>query len=122
MSRVREYAPAALVLVLGLVLWEAVVVAFSIEFYLLPAPHVMVASLQETYPVLVEAGLYTFTEAILGYALGCGGGILAAMVASQSPAFAGLVLPYAAGPPSVPILTLAPRAIGWFRVDQRSML
>src|SRR5206468_1306217 len=77
------------------VLWEAVVVAFSIEFYLLPAPHVIVASLQETYPVLVEAGLYTFTEAVLGYALGCGGGILAAMVASQSPAFAGLVLPYA---------------------------
>src|SRR5947209_3439229 len=87
MSRVRDYAPAALVLVLGLVLWEAVVVAFSIEFYLLPAPHVIVASLQETYPVLVEAGLYTFTEAILGYALGCGGGILAAMVASQSPTF-----------------------------------
>src|SRR5207253_2870844 len=98
MSRVREYAPAALVLVLGLVLWEAVVVAFSIEFYLLPAPHVIVASLQETYPVLVEAGLYTFTEAVLGYALGCGGGILAAMVASQSPAFAGLVLPSAVEP------------------------
>jgi len=122
MSRVREYAPAALVLVLGLVLWEAVVVAFSIEFYLLPAPHVIVASLQETYPVLVEAGLYTFTEAILGYALGCGGGILAAMVASQSPAFAGLVLPYAVASASVPIIALAPLAIVWFGVEQGSKM
>ena len=81
MGRVREYAPAALVLVAGLLLWEAVVFAFSIEFYLLPAPHVIVHSLRETYPLLVEAGLYTFTEAVLGYALGCGGGILAAMAA-----------------------------------------
>src|SRR5438093_3620850 len=122
MSRVREYAPAALVLVLGLVLWEAVVVAFSIEFYLLPAPHVIVASLQETYPVLVEAGLYTFTEAVLGYALGCGGGILAAMVASQSPAFAGLVLPYAIASASVPIVALAPLAIVWFGIGPGSKI
>src|SRR5256885_16035537 len=118
MSRVRDYAPAALVLVLGLVLWEAVVVAFSIEFYLLPAPHVIVASLQETYPVLVEAGLYTFTEAVLGYALGCGGGILAAMVASQSPAFAGLVLPYALASAAGPLIAPAPPALGGFGAGQ----
>src|SRR5207244_11695131 len=98
MSRVREYAPAALVLVLGLVLWEAVVVAFSIEFYLLPAPHVIVASLQETYPVLVEAGLCTFTAAVLGDALGCGGGVVAAMVPRQSPSYGGLLLPPACAP------------------------
>src|SRR5262249_4746332 len=99
MARVREYGPAALGLVAGLLLWEAVVFAFSIEFYLLPAPHVIVQSLRETYPVLVEAGLYTFTEAIVGYALGCGGGILAAMAASRSPAFAAIVLPFPPPPP-----------------------
>src|SRR5437867_4829908 len=122
MSRVRECAPAALVLVLGLVLWEAVVVAFSIEFYLLPAPHVIVASLGETYPVLVEAGLYTFTEAVLGWTLGCGGGILVAMAASRSSAFAELVLPYAVASASVPIIALAPLAIVWFGVEQGSKI
>src|SRR5205807_8405883 len=122
MSRVREYAPAALVLVLGLVLWEAVVFAFSIEFYLLPAPHVIVHSLRETYPLLVEAGLYTFTEAVLGYALGCGGGILAAMAANRSSAFAGVVLPYAVASAPGPIIALAPPAVVWFGGEQGSKI
>jgi len=122
MGRVREYAPAALVLVAGLLLWEAVVFAFSIVFYLLPAPHVIVHSLRETYPLLVEAGLYTFTEAVLGYALGCGGGILAAMAASRSSAFASVVLPYAVASASVPIIALAPLAIVWFGVEQGSKI
>jgi NitT/TauT family transport system permease protein len=122
LNRLREYLPAALVLVGGLLLWEAVVFAFSIQFYLLPAPHVILLSLRETYPVLVEAGLYTFTEAVIGYVLGCGGGILAAMAASRSPAFADLVLPYAVASGSVPIIALAPLAIVWFGVEQGSKI
>jgi NitT/TauT family transport system permease protein len=122
MSRVREYVPAALVLVGGLVLWEAVIFAFAIEFYLLPAPHVILQSLRETYPVLLEAGLYTFTEAVLGYALGCGGGILTALAASRSPGFAAVVLPYAVASASVPIIALAPLAIVWFGVEQGSKI
>jgi len=122
MRLAREYAPAALVLVTGLIAWEAVVYLFSIQFYLLPAPHVIVQSLRETYPMLVEAGVYTFTEAIAGWALGCGGGILAAMAASRSASFAGLVLPYAVASASVPIIALAPLAIVWFGVEQGSKI
>jgi NitT/TauT family transport system permease protein len=118
----REYLPAALVFVLGIALWEGAVFALSIEFYLLPAPHVIVTSARESYPVLIEAGLYTFTEALAGYALGCGGGILAAMAASRSPAFAGLVLPYAIASASVPIIALAPLAIVWFGIAQGSKI
>ena len=117
-----EYAPAALVLVAGLALWEAVVYAFSIDFYLLPAPHVIAANLRQTYPVLIEAGLYTFTEAAVGYALGCGGGLVAAMAASRSPAVADLLLPYAVASASVPIIALAPLAIVWFGVEQGSKI
>src|SRR5262249_61394601 len=73
MARVREYLPAAVVFVTGLAAWEAIVGAFGIEFYLLPAPHVIALNLCETYAVLLEAGLYTFTEAVVGYTLGCGG-------------------------------------------------
>jgi NitT/TauT family transport system permease protein len=110
------------VFVLGIALWEASVWAFSIEFYLLPAPHVIVASFRETYPVLVEAGLYTFTEAVVGYALGCSLGVLAAMAASRSSGFADLVLPYAVASASVPIIALAPLAIVWFGVEQGSKI
>src|SRR5438477_12608927 len=116
----RQYLPAAFVFVAALGVWEAVVFAFAIEFYLLPAPHVIVLSLRDNYPVLLEAGLYTFTEAIVGWALGCGGGILAAMAASRSPALAEIALPYAIASAAVPIIALAPLAIVWFGVGQPS--
>jgi NitT/TauT family transport system permease protein len=122
MTVIREYLPAAVVFVLGLALWEAAVLVFAIEFYLLPAPHVIVGSFRENVPVLLEAGLYTFSEALTGYALGCGGGILAAMAASRSPAFAGLVLPWAIASASVPIIALAPLAIVWFGIAQGSKI
>src|SRR4029077_12683167 len=122
MRAVGEYVPALIVFALGIAAWEAAVFAFSIEFYLLPAPHVIVASLAENWPVLVESGLYTFTEAVAGYALGCGGGIVVAMAASRSPAFAGLILPYAIASASVPIIALAPLAIVWFGIAQGSKI
>jgi NitT/TauT family transport system permease protein len=118
----RQYLPAAGVFVLGVALWEAFVYLFAIEFYLLPAPHVIVATLRQTYPVLVEAGLYTFGEALAGYGVGCGLGVLAAMGASRSPAFAGLVLPYAIASASVPIVALAPLAIVWFGIGPGSKI
>jgi NitT/TauT family transport system permease protein len=119
-DRIRTYLPALGVFFLTIALWEAVVYAFAIEFYLLPAPHVIVATLRQSYPVLVEAGLYTFGEALCGYGLGCGLGLLAAMAASRSPAVAGLVLPYAIASASVPVVALAPLAIVWFGIGPGS--
>ena len=98
MRAIREYLPALGVFILGIALWEGAVFAFSIQFYLLPAPHVIVATLGQTYPVLLEAGLYTFAEALAGYGLGCGLGVLAAMLASRSATVAGLLLPCAIAP------------------------
>jgi NitT/TauT family transport system permease protein len=121
-AKLREYVPAVGVFVAAIVLWEAFVFAFAIEFYLLPAPHVIVANLRQTYPVLIEAGLYTFTEAVIGYGLGCGLGVVAAMAASRSPGLAELILPYAVASASVPIIALAPLAIVWFGVEQGSKI
>jgi NitT/TauT family transport system permease protein len=122
MRLAREYLPALGVFVLGIALWEAAVFVFSIEFYLLPAPHVIVASLRQSYPVLLEAALYTFGEALAGYGLGCGLGVVLAMVASRAPGFADLVLPYAIASASVPIVALAPLAIVWFGIGPGSKI
>lgn len=118
----REYLPAAVAFVAAIALWEAFVIGFKIQFYLLPAPHVIVQTFREQAPVLIEIGLYTFREALIGYALGCGAGVLAAMLASRSPAFADLILPYAIASASVPIVALAPLAIVWFGVAQGSKI
>jgi NitT/TauT family transport system permease protein len=119
---VRDYLPALGVFVLGIALWEAVVFAWSIEFYLLPAPHVIVASLAQTYPVLLEASFYTFGEALGGYGLGCGLALVGAALASRSPAVASVLLPYAIASASVPIVALAPLAIIWFGIGPGSKI
>ena len=119
---VQEYLPAAVAFVVAILLWEAFVFGFNIQFYLLPAPHVIVQTFREQAPVLVETGLYTFQEALAGYTLGCGLGVLAAMAASRSPSFADLILPYAIASASVPIIALAPLAIVWFGVAQGSKI
>lgn len=121
-NALREYLPAAVAFVAAIALWEAAVYGFKIQFYLLPAPHVIVQTFREQAPVLIEIGLYTFREALIGYALGCGAGVLAAMLASRSPAFADLILPYAIASASVPIVALAPLAIVWFGVAQGSKI
>ena len=118
----HEYLPAAVAFVVAIVLWEAAVYGFKIQFYLLPAPHVIVQTFREQAAVLIESGLYTFREALLGYVLGCAAGVLAAMAASRSRAFADLILPYAIASGSVPIIALAPLAIVWFGVEQGSKI
>jgi NitT/TauT family transport system permease protein len=122
LRRIHQYLPVLGVFVLGLVLWEAFVYVFSIQFYLLPAPHVIAATLRETYPLLLEVALYTFGEALAGYAIGCGGGVLVAALASRFPAFADVVLPYAIASASVPIVALAPLAIVWFGIGPGSKI
>ncbi|MGQ0548666.1 MAG: ABC transporter permease [Armatimonadota bacterium] len=122
-SRVlRDYIPPAVAFIIAILLWEAAVYGLKIQFYLLPAPHVIVQTFREQAAVLVESGLYTFREALIGYALGCGAGVLAAVAASRSPAFADLILPYAIASASVPIIALAPLAIVWFGVEQGSKI
>lgn len=118
----QEYLPAVAVFVAAIGLWEAFVFGFNIQFYLLPAPHVILKTFRENATVLVEVGLYTFKEALAGYGLGCSLGVLAAMASSRSPVFADLVLPYAIASASVPIIALAPLAIVWFGVAQGSKI
>ena len=122
MSTVRNYLPALGVFVLGIALWEAIVFAWSIEFYLLPAPHVIVASLAQTYPVLLEASFYTFGEALAGYGIGCGLAMVGAALASRSPAAATVLVPYAIASASIPIIALAPLTIIWFGIGPGSKI
>ncbi|WP_394833428.1 ABC transporter permease [Pendulispora rubella] len=117
---IREYLPAAFMFVLAIAAWEVLVWALHIQFYLLPAPHVIVETLGEHYPLLVEAGFFTFQEALMGFAVGCGLGVLAAGLASRWPAASEIVLPYAIATSAVPVIALAPLAIVWFGVDQGS--
>lgn len=121
-SWAREHAPAAAVFVGAIAAWELLVHLANIPFFLLPAPHVIAQSFARNYPLLLEAALYTFREALVGYGLGCTLGVAGALVASRWPAAARVILPYAVASNAVPIIALAPLAIVWFGVEEGSKI
>src|SRR2546426_373461 len=53
-ARLREYLPATVVFVAAIALWEGVVFAFSIQFYLLPAP-IAIVTLMTFFPTFISS-------------------------------------------------------------------
>jgi len=117
----RALLPAA-VFALFLAGWEGVVWVFHIQFYLLPAPSAIARSFAANAAFLAGAAWYTGQEALAGFGLGCGAGLLAALVSVRWRGVADAVLPYAIAANSVPIIALAPLAIVWFGVEQGSKI
>jgi NitT/TauT family transport system permease protein len=117
----RVLAPAA-VFVLGLAAWEAIVQLLGIQFYLLPAPSAIARTLEDNAAFLITAAWYTGQEALLGFGIGCGLGILVAAGSVRWRAVADALLPYSIAANSVPIIALAPLAIVWFGVEQGSKI
>src|SRR5690606_5034220 len=89
----RTYLPAILIFVVVTVAWEAVVRYFSINVFLLPAPLRIFNAFGERSSLLFEYGMNTFAEALGGFAIGCGLGILIAIVAARWTILADLLLP-----------------------------
>nr|MBA3347022.1 ABC transporter permease [Actinomycetota bacterium] len=69
--RAADWIPAAFVFLGGIALWEGLVRGLAVERFLLPAPSAIVETLWERRELLWNAGLYTFSEALGGFAIGC---------------------------------------------------
>lgn len=117
---VRRALPPIGVFVLALVGWEATVRSLGIQFYLLPAPSEIARTLAANAALLFGAAWYTAQEALAGFGVGCGLGILVALVSVRWPSVADALLPYSIAANSVPIIAFAPLAIVWFGVEQGS--
>src|SRR6266851_1953567 len=95
MRGLRRYGPAIAIFVLATALWEAVIWLFNVQVYLLPAPHVIAQTFIELSGSLLDKGFYTFREALSGYVIGCGLGLLVAIAASRWSLVADALVPYA---------------------------
>ena len=118
----RQYGPALAVFLLATLLWEALIWLFNIQVYLLPAPHVIAQTFLDLSGSLLDKGLYTFREALSGYVIGCGLGLLVAVAASRWALVAEALVPYAVATNAVPIIALAPLALVWFGIEEGSKI
>jgi NitT/TauT family transport system permease protein len=102
-----------LTFLLMLALWEAVVRIFRVPLYLLPAPSGILEAFLRQPAYLLRIGMYTFTEALAGFAIGCTLGALLAAVCVRFPSLADGLVPFSVASNAVPIVALSPLLGVW---------
>jgi NitT/TauT family transport system permease protein len=112
--RLRDWAPAAAVLVLGLVAWQGLVVAFEVQRFLLPKPTEIASTFWDERHSLWSAGWFTFQEALGGFLLGSGLAILLALAVARWRPLGTALMPYAIAANAIPIIAFAPITNAWF--------
>ena len=115
-SGIRDWVPAAAVLVGFLVAWQLVVTVFQVKQFILPAPLAIAAAWQADLPALWAATTYTLSEILLGLALGVSAGLVMGVVTARFGAMRDSLMPFAIAANSVPILAFAPIFNNWFGV------
>lgn len=110
----RQNIAAILTALLVLFVWEYGVKLFEIEQFLLPRPTVIWETFKEIYPNLIAGGWFTFQNALRGFAVGCGVGILTGIISARFLRFSKAILPLAIAANAVPIIAFAPIANAWF--------
>jgi NitT/TauT family transport system permease protein len=112
--RVQDWAPAVVVFVGGIVLWEGLVRGLDIQNFLLPPPSDIVETLWTERDTLWSAGWFTFEEAFGGWVLGCSAAIVTALVLARWRSLATALMPFAIAANAVPIIAFAPITNNWF--------
>jgi NitT/TauT family transport system permease protein len=115
----RWLAPALLGVALVFA-WEVGVVGWNVPRVLLPAPHAVGEALVARWPVLWPDFQQTAIAVLAGYAIGCGSGLLAALVADRFDVLKRGLLPLAGLAGAVPIVGIAPIMVMWFGFDWHS--
>jgi NitT/TauT family transport system permease protein len=113
-NRLRDWLPALVVFVLVIALWEGLTTAFDVETFLLPKPSDIAQAFWEDKATLWDYGVYTFKEALGGFALGSGLGILTALVLARFAFLGRALMPFAVASSAVPIIAFAPITNNWF--------
>lgn len=109
----QVYIPPFITFCLVILLWEFSIWAFRIEPYLLPAPSGIIEVFLSQPAFLLQIGLFTFTEALFGFLIGCSLGFLVALICIRFSGLADGLLPFAVASNAVPIVALSPLLGVW---------
>jgi NitT/TauT family transport system permease protein len=114
--RARDWAPAVAVFALGIAAWEGLVRGLGVERFLLPPLSDILQTFWDQRETFVDAGLFTFKEALGGFVIGSGTAILVALVLARWRPLASALMPYAIAASAVPIIAFAPITNNWFGI------
>jgi NitT/TauT family transport system permease protein len=114
--RARDWAPAVAVFLLGIAAWEGLVRGLGIQRFLLPPLSDILQTFWDQRETFVDAGLFTFKEALGGFVIGSGSAILVALLLARWRPLASAVMPYAIAASAVPIIAFAPITNNWFGI------
>ncbi len=112
--RLREWAPALVVFVLVIVLWEGGTRVFDVHRFLLPPLSEILQTLWDNWDALWRAGWFTFKEALGGFLIGCTAAVLSALVLARWRRFGRALMPYMIAANAIPIIAFAPITNNWF--------
>ena len=115
-QQVRYQAPAIVVFVAVLVIWELGVAALNMAQFILPRPSAIAAAFVAEWATLQAAAGNTLFEAIGGLAIGVTAGVLTAFAVSRWARVRDAILPIAIGASAIPIIAAAPIFSNWFGI------
>ena len=115
---VVEWLPPLVVFALVVGLWEGLVRALHVQQFLLPKPSTIISVFWTQRHVLWPAGWYTFKEALGGFAIGSGAGVVAATLVGRFRTAGQALMPIFIAANAVPIIAFAPIFGAWFNPIQ----
>jgi NitT/TauT family transport system permease protein len=99
-------------------LWEVAVRGFGVPPVILPAPSAAAARFMASLPILGADFVQTFVRGVLiGYAIGCGSGLVVAIVAQRFAFLGRGLLPLGNFFSALPLVGVAPIMVMWFGFD-----
>jgi NitT/TauT family transport system permease protein len=99
-------------------LWEVIVRGFGVSPVIMPAPSAAAARFLASLPTLGRDFVQTFIRGVLiGYVIGCGSGLLVAIVAQRFVFLGRGLLPLGNFFSALPLVGVAPIMVMWFGFD-----
>jgi NitT/TauT family transport system permease protein len=115
---IRYYAPAVIVFVGAIGLWEVVAGALNLQTFVFPKPSAIVAALEANFWegrfALLPSARATLVEALLGLLMGTIAGVAVAFATARWASARSMLLPLAVAANAIPIIAFAPLLNNWF--------
>jgi NitT/TauT family transport system permease protein len=112
--RAVEWIPAIVVFCVAIAIWQLSIEAFHIQRFLLPKPFAIVKAFFTQRGTLWSAGWITLKEALGGFAIGSGLGILFALLLARFRRLGDALMPVAIAANAIPIIAFSPIFNAWF--------